>query len=85
MNPSEHELRILDATIQKCDGLDAHEKAVLLSPFDPRLATVASPFYLSLNALLVLWGNCHIFTQFYHGKQMLNLQCVARKNQTALL
>ena len=31
-SPSECELRILDAIIQKCDGLDAYEKAVLMSP-----------------------------------------------------
>ena len=43
MSPSEHELRILDAIIQKCEGLDAHKKAALMSPFDPTLATVASP------------------------------------------
>lgn len=77
-SPSEHELRILDAIIQKCEGLDAQEKAVLMSSFDPRLATVGSPFYLSLNALLVLSGNCHVFTRFCQDKQMLKLQRVAR-------
>lgn len=79
--PSEHELRILDAIIQKCEGTDAQEKTVLMSSFDPRMATVGSPFYLSLNALLVLSGNCHVFTRFCHDKQMLKLQRVARENQ----
>ena len=74
-------MRILDAAIQKCDGLDAQEKVVLMSPFDPRLATVASPFFLSLNALLVLSGNSHVFTRFCQDKRMLKLQCVARENQ----
>lgn len=80
-SPSERELRILDAIIQKCDGLDAYEKAVLMSTFNPRLATVASPFYLSLNALLVLSGNSHVFTRFCQDKRMLKLQRVARENQ----
>ena len=80
-SPSEYELRILDAVIQKCDGLDAQEKVVLMSPFDPRLATVASPFFLSLNAFLVLSGNSHVFTRFCQDKRMLKLQRVARENQ----
>ena len=80
-SPSERELRILDAIIQKCDGLDAYEKVVLMSPFNPRLATVASPFYLCLNALLVLSGNSHVFTRFCQDKRMLKLQRVARENQ----
>ena len=71
-SPSQHELRILDAIIQKCDGVDAHEEAVSMSPFDPRLATVASPFYLSLNALLVLSGIPTSSHDFARTKECLN-------------
>lgn len=81
MSPSEHELHILDPITMKCDGLDALEKAVLMSLFDPRLATVVSPFYLSLNALLVLSGNSHILTRFCQDKQGLKVHRVPRKTQ----
>ena len=70
--PSEGELRILDAITLACDRLDA-EKLVLMFPFDPRLATEGRPFHLSLNALLVLTGHCHVFTRFCYDNCMLAL------------
>lgn len=76
--PSERELRILDAIVRACDSLD-EEKLVLMSPFDPRLATEVRPFYLSMNALLVLTGNCHVFTRFCYDNRMLALQRIARE------
>ena len=79
-SPSERELRILDAIIETCDGLEANQKAVLMSLFDPRLATAERPFYLSLNALLVLSGNCHVFTRFCQDQRLLDLQGVAKAN-----
>ena len=79
--PSDRELRILDAVILNCDGLEADETEVLMSSADPRLATPERPFYLSLNALLVLSGHCHVFTRFCHDKRMLRLQRVAKENQ----
>ena len=69
-SPSERELRILDAIIETCDGLEANQKAVLLSLFDPRLATAERPFYLS--------GNCHVFTGFCQDQRLLDLQGVAK-------
>ena len=60
-SPSKHELRILNPN------------EVLMSPFDTRLATAASPLYLSLNALLVLSANSHIFTQFCQDKRILKV------------
>ena len=79
-SPSESELRILDAIVQNCHGLEEHEKAVLMSAFDPRLATPMRPFYLNLNALLVLSGHCHVFTRFCQDQRLLNLQGVAKAN-----
>ena len=67
-SPSERELRI-------CDGLEANQKAVLMSLFDPRLATAERPFYLS--------GNCHVFTQFCQDQRLLDLQGVAKANHKA--
>ena len=82
-SPPERELRILDAIIETCDGLEANQKAVLLSLFDPRLTTAERPFYLSLNALLVLSGNCHVFTRFCQDQQLLDVQGVAKANHKA--
>ena len=78
--PSDSELRILDAIIRNCEILEAAEKAVLLSSFDPRLASEDRPFYLSLNALLVVSGHCHVFTRYCQDKRMLRLQRIEREN-----
>lgn len=79
--PSERELHILDEIMQKCEGLEAAEKSVLMSSFDPRLASAERPFYLSLNALLVVSGNSHVFTRFCHDQRLLKLQKIAKENQ----
>ena len=78
--PSDSELRILDAIIRNCESLEAAEKVVLMSSFDPRLASEDRPFYLSLNALLVVSGHCHVFTRFCQDNRMLRLQRIAREN-----
>lgn len=75
------ELEILDAIIRTSQRLDAEDKAVLMSSFDPRQATEVRPFYLSLNALLVFTGNCHVFTRFCHDRRMLALQNCAKENR----
>ena len=78
--PSDSELRILDAIVRNCESLDAAGRAVLMSSFDPRLATEDRPFYLSLNALLVVSGHCHVFTRYCQDNRMLRLQRIAREN-----
>ncbi|KAL9977222.1 hypothetical protein ACROYT_G014601 [Oculina patagonica] len=63
-SPTDRELRILDEVMRMSSNLDLEEKQVLLSAFNPKLASEAMPFYLNLNALLVISGNCHIFTKY---------------------
>ena len=78
--PSDSELRILHAIIRNCEILEAAEKAVLMSSFDSRLASEDRPFYLRLNALLIVSGHCHVFTRYCQDKRMLRLQRIAREN-----
>ena len=75
--PSDRELTILDAIMQNCESLEPEDRLILMSPFNPRLATEERPFYLNLNALLVLSGHCHVFTRFCQDQRMLKLQMVA--------
>ena len=44
--PSDSELRILDAIVQNCESLDVAGKAILMSSFDPRLASEDRPYSL---------------------------------------
>lgn len=80
-SPADRELRILDNINRICADLQPEEKLVLMSPFNPRLATEERPFYLNLNALLVISGNCHVFTRFCQDQRMLALQQLAKENQ----
>ncbi|KAL9977221.1 hypothetical protein ACROYT_G014600 [Oculina patagonica] len=63
-SPTDQELRILDEVMRMSSNLDPKEKQVLMSAFNPKLASEATPFYLNLNALLVISGNCHVFTKY---------------------
>ena len=53
----------------------------LMSPFPVCNATTMSPFLLSLNALLVVTGFCHVFTRYCQDKLLLGLQGVAKEKK----
>ena len=53
----------------------------LMSPFPVYNATPTSPFWLSLNALLVVTGFCHVFTRYCQDKLLLGLQGVAKEKK----
>lgn len=52
-----------------------------MSPYAVFQASSNKPFLLSINALLVVTGFCHVFTRFCPDKIMLQLQAVAKDNQ----
>lgn len=52
-SPTDWELRTLDEVMQISSNLDLEEKQVLISAFNPRLATEAMPFYLNLKPCLL--------------------------------
>lgn len=52
-----------------------------MSPYAVFQASSNKPFLLSINALLVVTGFCHVFTRFCPDKIMLQLQTVAKDNQ----
>ena len=53
----------------------------LMSPFPVCSATATNPFLLSLNALLVVTGFCHVFTRHCQDKLLLSLQGVAKEKK----
>ena len=53
----------------------------LMSPFPASMATATNQFLLSLNALLVVSGFCHVFTKYCQDGFLLGLQAVARENK----
>lgn len=53
----------------------------LMSPFPVTEASASEPFLISLNALLVLTGFCHVFTRFSTDNRMLGLQRIAKENK----
>lgn len=63
-SPTAQELFILDATSSIIANEEIHVKARLMSCFNPRMATADNPFFLNLNALLVVTGFCLVFTRY---------------------
>ena len=53
----------------------------LMSPFRISTATVTEPFLLSLNALLVVTGFCHVFPKYCQDKLLLGLQGLAKEHK----
>lgn len=60
-SPTQMELDIIDEIRQLVRDQDARSR--MMSSEDPRNATCSSPFFLSLNALLVVSGFCHVYTR----------------------
>lgn len=53
----------------------------LMSPFQITTACPSKPFLISLNALLVITGFCHVFTKYMQDNRLLALQAVAKENK----
>ena len=53
----------------------------LMSPFRIAEAKENQPFILSLNALLVLTGFCHVYTKYCQDNLLLGLQQLAKENK----
>ena len=76
-NAEERLIRHLDSLV----GIQSRARRRLMSPFPVSEATNSKPFMLSLNALLVVTGFCHVFTRFCQDNLLLELQEVAKNNQ----
>ena len=57
----------------------------LMSPFSVTQATASNSFLISLNALLVLTGFCHVFTKFSQDNNLLALQEIAKAKKVGPL
>ena len=53
----------------------------LMSPFQITTACPSKPFLISLNALLVITGFCHVFTKYIQDNRLLALQALAKQNK----
>ena len=76
----EMEARFL-AFVEQLVSAQSELRKRLMSPFPVCHATATSPFLLSLNALLVVTGFCHVFTRYCQDKLLLGLQQVAKENK----
>lgn len=76
----EMEARFLEF-VEKLISNQSELRKRLMSPFPVCNATATSPFLLSLNALLVVTGFCHVFTRYCQDKLLLGLQQVAKENK----
>ena len=61
--PSSDELIILDEILASIEGEEDVVRSRMTSNFHPAYAAPNKPFLLSLNALLVLSGFCHVYTK----------------------
>ena len=59
----------------------AEARERFMSPFHISAASSSKPFLISLNALLVITGFCHVFTKYCQDNRLLALQAVAKDNK----
>ena len=61
--PSSDELIVLDEILASLEGEEGVVRSRMISDFHPMDATTNKPFFLNLNALLVLSGFSHVYTK----------------------
>ena len=61
--PNPTELILLDEILASIEGQEDCVRGRVVSSFNPRDAVTENPFFLSLNALLVLSRFCHVYTK----------------------
>lgn len=61
--PSRDELSVLDEILASLEGEADAVRSRMTSNFHPTEAATNKPFFLNLNALLVLSGFCHVYTK----------------------
>lgn len=78
--PTEKEIRFI-STLEALLPAETDARKRLMSPYAVSQASPDRPFLLSVNALMVVTGFCHVFTRYCPDKLLLQLQAVARDNQ----
>lgn len=79
--PSQHLEKVFLQSLEELVPPTSESRKRLMSPFPATMATAANPFLLSLNALLVVSGFCHVFTKYCQDGFLLGLQPIARDNK----
>lgn len=62
--PSSAELQMLDAITEVLHGQEGSVRSRLMSNFSPRTAETEKPFFLHMNALLVVSGFCYTYAKW---------------------
>ena len=78
--PTEKEATFI-STLEALVPAESEARKRLMSPYAVSQASSDKPFLLSINALMVVTGFCHVITRFCPDKLMLQLQAVARDNE----
>ena len=78
--PTKREVTFI-STLEALVPAESEARKRLMSPYAVSQASSDKPFLLSMNALVVVTGFCHVFTRYCPDKLMLQLQAVARDNQ----
>lgn len=79
--PSQHLEKVFLQSLEELVPPTSESRKRLMSPFPASMATATNPFLLSLNALLVVSGFCHVFTKYCQDGFLLGLQAIARQNK----
>ena len=79
--PSQHLEKVFLQSLEELVPPTSESRKRLMLPFPATMATAANPFLLSLNALLVVSGFCHVFTKYCQDGFLLGLQAIARDNK----
>ena len=77
---SQHLENVILQSLEELVPPTSESRKRLMSPFPASMATATNPFFLSLNALLVVSGFCHVFTKYCQDGFLLWLQAIAREN-----
>ena len=78
--PKEKEVTFI-SILEALVPAESEARKQLMSPYAVSQASSDKPFLLSINALVVVTGFCHVFTRLCPDKLMLQLQAIAPDNQ----
>ena len=71
--------------IESLVGGESQMRERLMSPYPISEASDSNPFLISLNALLVVTGFCHVYTKHSQDNRLLALQAVAKAQKVGPL
>ena len=74
--PSQHLEKVFLQSLEELVPPISESQKRFMLPFPASMTTATYAFLLSLNALLVVSGFCHVFTNYYQDGFLLGLQAI---------